>query len=134
MQRDHAVLLLQPFTDRHAAAWLRQFRDPRIAAAAGMPRLASEEDLAAYMAALSVCFGAERAIVHTGLGLIGSLGFHRLGDCACLHFWIATAHQRQGNKERGNACVRIPEICAKGTEGPAQTDLPQTDLLHRDSP
>jgi RimJ/RimL family protein N-acetyltransferase len=80
----------------HIEDWLHQYRDPHIARLAGLPALHSPAEAGAYLREVADAGGAEYAVMHAQLGLIGCAGVRATGDAAHIHYWIGNEHQGRG--------------------------------------
>jgi RimJ/RimL family protein N-acetyltransferase len=89
-------LSLELLDELHIEAWLREFRDPGIAQLAGLPEMATAQQIRDYLQAVAAAEGAEYAVMHRDLGFIGAVGLRCLRDMAHIHFWIGTGHQGHG--------------------------------------
>jgi RimJ/RimL family protein N-acetyltransferase len=89
-------LSLEPLDAMHIPAWLRQYRDPNIACMAGLPEIEDDTQARAHLERVEAVEGAEYAVMHRQLGLIGSIGMRCHADMAHIHFWIGHDYQGEG--------------------------------------
>lgn len=97
-------LSLEPLDEMHIPAWLRQYRDPNIACMAGLPGIADGAQAQAYLEKVAAVEGAEYAVMHRQLGLVGSIGMRCHADMAHIHFWIGHDYQNEGF---GSRCTEL---------------------------
>jgi RimJ/RimL family protein N-acetyltransferase len=100
----HGELSFELLDNLHIDDWLHQYRDPHIARLTGLPALRTPTEAEAYLREVAEVGGAEYAIVHAQLGLIGCAGVRGTGDAAHIHYWIGNDHQGQG---WGTSAVRL---------------------------
>ena len=89
----------------HYGALLHQFRDPHTAQLVGLPSFTTVREVQAYLDDTSHGEGAEFAVIHPDMGLVGSVGFRVLEDMAHIHFWIGADHQGRGLGTRAVALL-----------------------------
>jgi RimJ/RimL family protein N-acetyltransferase len=94
---DDAELVLEPLAAHHAAALLRQYRDPQIAVMTSLPALQTQEQALDWIARENGDAGKLNcAVMHACWGLVGMVSLHCSGDAGYFYFWIGCDFQGRG--------------------------------------
>jgi RimJ/RimL family protein N-acetyltransferase len=92
-----AELILEPLQAHHAAALLRQYRDPQIAVMTSLPAIETQQQARDWIACENGDPGKLNcAVMHACWGLVGVASLHCSGDAGYFYFWIGCDFQGRG--------------------------------------